>query len=322
MESKKIVILAASILLIISIGVYSQFFNELEGIPIQEEEQSIPIQEEEQSIPIQEKKPYLPITINDQTTLYEIHNIDGKNLIKYEMSDLFNVYSSVEDLTIVYDKLLTKKGLFKLKSNVGSTLSQIKISDEENKSLIIIPIFTASAYSENGFYDFYRGWCDTCTTTKIVSMKELGNSSSDNAVQVLKLLGYDSITDIELDKNPSLITKYNKIIVLHNEYVTKNMFNAITSHPNVIYLYPNALYAEIEVDYEKNEITLIRGHNYPEPEIINGFDWEYENTHPYEYDDECQNWEFYDIHNGKMLNCYPEHAIFQDELMLKTLKEL
>ena len=39
MESKKIVILAASILLIISIGVYSQFFNELEGIPIQEEEQ-------------------------------------------------------------------------------------------------------------------------------------------------------------------------------------------------------------------------------------------------------------------------------------------
>ena len=114
MESKKIVILAASILLIISIGVYSQFFNELEGIPIQEEEQGIPIQE---------IKPYFPVTINDQTTLYEIHNIDGKNLIKYEMSDLFNVYSSVEDLTIVYDKLLTKKGLFKLKSNVGSTLS-------------------------------------------------------------------------------------------------------------------------------------------------------------------------------------------------------
>ena len=45
MESKKIVILAASILLIISIGVYSQFFNELEGTPIQEEEQGIPIRE-------------------------------------------------------------------------------------------------------------------------------------------------------------------------------------------------------------------------------------------------------------------------------------
>ncbi|MDE0831760.1 MAG: hypothetical protein OSA03_01325 [Nitrosopumilus sp.] len=304
MKSRKLLILAVSILSIIGIGVYSQFLNELEDIPIQEEQK------------------YLPIVINDETTLYEIHKIDGKNLIKYATTNLFNIFSSVEDLTIVYDELSTKKGLFKLKSNVGSVFSQIKISDEENKPLVIVPIFTASAYAENGFYEFFKGWCDTCTTTKIVSIEKLDYNSSANAVQVLKLLGYDSITDIELDQNPNLIAKYNKIIILHNEYVTKNMFNAITSHPNVIYLYPNALYAEINVDYEKNEITLIKGHNYPESEIINGFEWEYENTHPYEYDSECENWEFYDIHNGKMLNCYPEYRIFQDELLLKTLKEL
>jgi len=304
MKSKKVVILAVSILSIIGIGVYSQFLNELEDIPIQEKQQ------------------YLPIVINDETTLYEIHKIDGKNLIKFYTNNLFDVFSSVEDLSIVYDKLFTKQGLFKLKSNVGNTFSQIKISDEQDKPLVIVPIFTASAYGENGFYEFFKGWCDTCTTTKILSIEELDYSSSGNAVQVLNLLGYDSITDIELDQNPNLIAKYNKIIILHNEYVTKNMFNAITSHPNVIYLYPNALYAEINVDYEKNEITLIKGHNYPESEIVNGFEWEYENTHPYEYDSECENWEFYDIHNGKMLNCYPEYRIFQDELLLKTLKEL
>ena len=55
----------------------------------------------------------------------------------------------------MYDKLVTKKGLFKLKSNVGSTFSQIKISDEQDKPLVIVPIFTASAYSENGFYEFF-----------------------------------------------------------------------------------------------------------------------------------------------------------------------
>lgn len=143
---------------------------------------------------------------------------------------------------------------------------------------------------------------------------------SANAVKILKLLGYDSITDVELDKNPNLISEYNKIIILHNEYVTKKMFNAITSHPNVIYLYPNALYAEIDVNYEKNEITLIRGHNYPESEILNGFNWEFENT-PYEYDKKCENWEFYDIPNGKMLNCYPEQKIWQDKDLLKMLKE-
>ena len=65
MKSRKLLILAVSILSIISIGVYSQFLNELEGIPIQEEQK------------------YLPIVINDETTLYEIHKIDGKNFIKY-----------------------------------------------------------------------------------------------------------------------------------------------------------------------------------------------------------------------------------------------
>ena len=57
--------------------------------------------------------------------------------------------------------------------------------------------------------------------------------------------------------------------MLHNEYVTRTMFDAITSHPNVVYLSPNALYAEIEVDYDNDTITLIRGHNYPQPEIKN-----------------------------------------------------
>lgn len=300
----KVVILAISILLVISIGVYSQFLNEKE------------------SISIQQKQQHFPITVNDETTLYEIHTVNGKELIKLATTNLFDIFSSTEDLYIIDDTLFTKHALFELKSNVESNFSQIEISDKQDKPLVIVPIFTASAYAENGFYEFFKGLCDICTTTKIVSIEELDYNSSGNAVQVLKLLGYDSITDIELDQNPNLITKYDKIIILHNEYVTKNMFDAITSHPNVIYLYPNALYAEIEVDYEKNKITLIRGHNYPESEITNGFDWEYENTHPYEYDNECQNWEFYDIHNGKMLNCYPEHRIFQDELMLKTLKEL
>ena len=150
----------------------------------------------------------------------------------------------------------------------------------------------------------------------------MGEQSSANAVKILELLGYDSITDIELNKNPNILSKHDKIIVLHNEYVTKNMFNAITSHPNVIYLYPNALYAEISTNFADNTISLIRGHGYPEKNIANGFDWEFENTQPYEFDKECKSWEFYDISNGKMLNCYPEQKIWKDEKFLKILKEL
>ena len=112
------------------------------------------------------------------------------------------------------------------------------------------------------------------------------------------------------------------MILLHNEYVTQSMFNSIINHPHVIYLYPNALYAEIEVDYKKNEITLIRGHGYPESTIMNGFDWEFDNTHPYEYDIECENWEFYRIPNGEMLNCYPERKLISNIELLKELKDL
>ena len=114
--------------------------------------------------------------------------------------------------------------------------------------------------------------------------------------------------------------------MLHSEYVTRTMFDAITNHPNVIYLYPNALYAEIEVNYVDETITLIRGHNYPEPEIKNGFDWEFDNTHPYEFDNLCADMEFYQIENGVMTNCYPETFFYEGHQglfnLLKTIKNL
>ena len=251
-----------------------------------------------------------------------IENLKNIELIEWNSDGLFAVFVDPKDIIIINEKQIPMKATFQLKPDLSDTYSEIGVYDKKNKPLFIIPVYTASAYSKNGFYDFYNGKCDTCLTTKIISIDELGEQSSANAVKILKLLGYDSITDIELDKNPNILSKYDKIIVLHNEYITKNLFNAITSHPNVIYLYPNALYAEISTNFVDNTISLIRGHGYPNENIANGFDWEFENTHPYEYDKECDNWEFYDIPNGKMLNCYPEQKIWQDENFLKALKEL
>ncbi|PIY89729.1 MAG: hypothetical protein COY74_05230 [Nitrosopumilales archaeon CG_4_10_14_0_8_um_filter_34_8] len=246
----------------------------------------------------------------------------NSELIKWSDGILFNVFVDPKDIVNVNGKQIPIKATFQLKPNLSDTYSEIGVYDEKNKPLLIIPVYTASAYAKNGFYDFYNGNCNTCLTTKIVPNDELGEQSSANAVKVLELLGYDSITDIELDTNPTILSKYDKIIVLHNEYVTKKMFDAITSHPNVIYLYPNALYAEISTNFVDNTISLIRGHGYPDASIDNGFDWKYDNTRPYEFDKECNNWEFYEIPNGKMLNCYPEQKIWKDEKFLKTLKEL
>jgi hypothetical protein len=145
--------------------------------------------------------------------------------------------------------------------------------------------------------------------------------ANPNAAQVLKLLGYAFVTDVDVDKNPAILAKYKKVIVLHNEYLTKKEFDAITSHPNVVYLYPNALYAEVKTDYTKNTITLIRGHNYPSKEIRNGFDWKFDNSQM-EYDTDCKKMQFYKINNGWMLNCYPENIVHKSMRFLETIKKL
>ncbi len=251
-------------------------------------------------------------------------NQNNEKMEYYELDGtLFKILVDPDDVVLINGKTVPLKATFELKEEIRQTYNEIGVFDEEKKPLFIIPTFTASAYSKNGFYDFYNKNCnEQCLTTEIVSRDRLDYNSSANSVQILKLLGYDSITDLELHKNPNILNNYDKVIVMHNEYISKTMFDAITSHTKVIFLYPNSLYGEIKIDSMKNEITLIRGHGYPNSDIINGFNWENENTHPYEFDNKCENWEFYPISNGFMLNCYPEHVIWKDKSLLKILKDL
>ena len=212
-----------------------------------------------------------------------------------------------------------------LNPNKMDVYNEVAVWNDPQKTVVVYPYFTSAAYNEPGFYTYFRGECDDCTTVKF-GMPTTLYTSSGIGHQALTLLGYTSITDVEIDKNPSILQQFDKVIILHNEYVTRAMFDAVTSHPHVLYLYPNALYAEIEVNYIDGTITLIRGHNYPEPEIINGFDWEFENTHPYEFDSECRSMDIYRIKNGYMTTCYPENVFLKNNeqifKLLKLIKDL
>ena len=255
---------------------------------------------------------------------------EEKNEIKYTEipipESLFKIIAPSSTLSIdqVTQIITYEQAVFQLKPEFSEIYSKIGYKNNEKSNVAVIyPTFTESAYSTNGFYDYYTSDCDeSCLSVSIQENFEGEYESSRAAHRVLKLLGYETITDIEVDKDPTILEKFEKIILLHNEYVTKKEFDAITAHPNVVYLYPNALYAEISANYETNVIKLIRGHGYPSSSIDNGFNWKYENTRPYEFDNICQNWEFYEISNGYMLNCYPEHIIFQDQKLLQTIKEL
>ena len=253
--------------------------------------------------------------------------IVDKDKLVFIASSFFEIYGLNGDCVISADDGMSKwkSTTLGLNPNKMDMYNKIALWDDPQNAVVVYPYFTYSAYQPPGFYDYYRGDCDSCTTTKLLPPISQ-YTSSGQAHQALTMLGYSSITDIDIDKDPNILQQFDKVIMLHNEYVTRPMFDAITSHPNVIYLYPNALYAEIEVNYTDETITLIRGHNYPEQEISNGFDWQFDNTHPYEYDSTCLGMEFYMTSDGWMTNCYPENLFLAntEQLfnILKLIKDL
>ena len=256
--------------------------------------------------------------IEQKNTFFDLeYNPDGNRINLDDTSEIFLEYSYSEDQNSDQSFRYT---WFEEKFESLEIINELKNTDE--KTVVILPIFTHSAYAEFGFYRYFEEKrYQERLTIEINRIQPPQYNSGKNAIQILHILNYNFISDIDIDSNPEILSNYDKVIVLHNEYVTKIEFDAITNHPNVLYLYPNALYAEINYDLKKDLISLIKGHGYPEKEINNGFDWEFENTHPFEYDTKCENWKFYEIDNGKMLNCYPEEKIWQDKMLLKAIKE-
>lgn len=205
--------------------------------------------------------------------------------------------------------------------NAGAFNVRDDIRGDPN-TLVLIPIMTANAYKFGGYYDYYSGKCDeSCLTVYVDQSLPLSEPSSKTTTKVLKNLGYNYMSDFQayqqLKHNPSFLNNYDKLIILHMEYIPVELFNAVNNHKKVIYLNPNAMYAEIKIN--KFEMTLVAGHDYNGK--YNAFDWEYENT-PLEYDKECKTWKFEPIRNGYQLNCNPELIIHKNFEMLKVLKNL
>ena len=266
----------------------------------------------------------IEISENEQTLQSE----NLQTLIQTNVKSLFKVMAYENDFEIIEGEKIWRNVFYELDESNNMIYDNLK---NNKKSAVIFPIFTAAAYSEPGFYTFYRGECDRefhgvlfrdddCLTVKLEEEYNPLFTSSANGLQVLNLLDYDILTDISIHQNPEILSKYEKIILLHNEYVTSVEFDAILSHPNVIYLYPNALYAEVNFDEESWEISLVRGHNYPEITIRNGFDWKFDNS-PEEYDVTCDDMKFSKIDNGWMLNCYPENVLHKNKELLKQIKD-
>ena len=147
-------------------------------------------------------------------------------------------------------------------------------------------------------------------------------SASFRGAQALHLLGYEIISDLEIEKDLNILSNYEKIIVLHNKYVTKTIFNAITSHPKVVYLYPDSLKEEVSVNFVQNKVTALSPLKQPQDKVFqNDFEWEYDSSH-LEYVN-CLDIEvkFEKVANGIMLNCLPEYFLAKSPSLFKIIKE-
>ncbi|HET8719937.1 MAG TPA: hypothetical protein VFM64_02955 [Candidatus Nitrosotenuis sp.] len=252
--------------------------------------------------------------------LFFAFNVSNQDkLVTLNITSLFTIKSPDGSYTIRNGEKIWSNVIFEPKIENKDLYETLKPSDGV---IVIYPVFTAAAYEPGGFYDYYGGHCNaSCLTQKLKDSYAPRFETSGNAVQALSLLGYKFVSDVDISENPGILTNYDKVIVLHNEYVTKTEFNAITSHQNVIYLYPNALYAEVSYDPQSNQITLVRGHNYPDSNILNGFGWQYDNSDK-EYNTDCSKMRFDKVGNGWMLNCYPETPIHASKVLLQTIKDL
>ncbi|MEO9306710.1 MAG: N,N-dimethylformamidase beta subunit family domain-containing protein [Nitrososphaera sp.] len=262
------------------------------------------------------------ITVSD--SLLDAIDKRGLTTINYHgFSPLFQIYAYAKDFRIINGTHVPMEAHFALKPDLitNGTYDKIALWDKPHSAAVIVPLFTSTAYWEPGFYTYYRGDCDSsCLTKKILFDRPGGFSASQNAVGTLQLLGYDTITDLDVDQNPQILNQYEKIVVLHNEYVTQQEFDAITHHPKVIYLYANPLYAKVSVDYSNDTITLVKGHGYPTPQDRNAFGWKFDNSEK-EYDTNCAHTSFHPTDNGIMLDCYPENMIFTNMTILKIMKD-
>ena len=254
-----------------------------------------------------------------------IENLSNTHQIQFNLGvPYFDAYFTNDDITRINNNFGPIDGV-RITLNESTAEQMTDILKPNDGSVVIYPVFTSAAYKEPGFYTYFRGECDeSCITDLSFENPEFKYTSSGLTAQILYHVGYDFLTDIEVDQNPELLQNYDTVILLHNEYLTKKAFDAISSHPNLIFLAPNALYAEIDVNYDDNAMTLIRGHQYPPPENpANGFDYAIEQEfHDYEYDTKCLTWEFIEFENGHHLNCYPDGVIYHNLEILLKMKEL
>ena len=128
-----------------------------------------------------------------------LKNYFSSHTIKKQNNLDFDTYFTDDDV-IRLDKKIAIQDEVRFELSSEKLELYEKLTPNEN-TIVIYPIFTSAAYSDNGFYDFYSGDCDErCLVNVSFENPDLNYNSSGISTQILHIIGYDFITDIDVDK--------------------------------------------------------------------------------------------------------------------------
>ena len=94
-----------------------------------------------------------------------IEVMPSEKIIQTNVNSLFKVFSYEDDFEMIDGKKIWRNAYYELDESKSAIYDELK---NRKNSAVVFPIFTAAAYSEPGFYTYYRGECDeSCLTMKL-----------------------------------------------------------------------------------------------------------------------------------------------------------
>jgi hypothetical protein len=164
--------------------------------------------------------------------------------------------------------------------------TQISVPESKEKTRIafVQNTFTESAYSENGFYTFYKQYKlipkgEAITTNLYMLTTPVPSEAAEEYIFPLSreikktVLNSNLVNLVDEDIHEGRIFNYlNKtnafdvLILFHEEYVTQDMYDNFRKFVNdggtIIFMDGNVFIAEVDYNKINHSITLVRGHGW------------------------------------------------------------
>jgi hypothetical protein len=220
-------------------------------------------------------------TMSVGTHVFNATQSSSNSSIATQENETITKYSNQ---TTNWSKLLSSESRGQLcDSNMANMISKLRIA-------VVKPVFTASAYQWNGFYNAYNtlGSSKTTNEEKLAALKDfqvrLSNSwgfsgamanfvSSNAAKQCGLVLGKNVqiITDVDI-ANGTLFypnngsARFDVVTLVFDEYVTSSEYDAlyhfVSSGGSLILMDSCNFVAEVRYNQTSNIVTFVKGHGW------------------------------------------------------------